>query len=485
MRKTKELTGAVGPKDGVQIAVITNSGRVVTQDILKQYQVTPPESKQIDDNEWKPEVLEPPYDLSKLMGWLNISVVHNSCVQVKKQDTVGIGYYLEPVDENKEGDSENGQNYKTLETFFGLVNPNEDIKAMLKKVFIDYEACGNGYIEVTRGVDNKVNGLYHINATTMRWLKDKKRLVQKVGTKFVYFKLFGDEKILNKDTGNFVKSVDPDKAANEVIPIKQYSWMSAVYGTPEWLPALFAMFGDMQESQYNIDFFTNYGVPAYAIVVEGTTITPEVNEEITKYFETQLKGSNHKTLTLSTPKGATLKFERLSVETKEASFRMYHKDNRDSILTAHHVPPYRVGIVEQGQLGGNVAEETDRIYLDSVINPRQEEFAWVINEFIIKQGLEIEDWVFVFDDINISDVKRQSELHQTYFNIGAMTPNEIRRELGLDPYEGGDIFYVQMGLIPVGVSEEGKENSRSVLPEGTLINDEEKKKGIKEYSEGR
>jgi PBSX family phage portal protein len=449
----------VGEKTGVRAAIITSEGRIVTEDILKQYQITPPESRQVDDMKWKAPILEPPYDLLKLMSWMNVNVIHSSCIRVKIQDTVGIGYHLEPSEEN-EGDkivteAEEDDEYNSLLNFFKKVNDKESFTMVLKKSFLDWEGCGNSYLEVSRDMGDKINGLYHVNATTVRWCKDKQRLIQRVGQEFVYFKLFGDERILNRKTGNFVQGLSkPEDAANEIIPMNIYSWMSSVYGLPEWLPALYPMFGDMKETEYNIDFFINYGVPAYAVIFEGVTMDPSVNEEITKYFETTLKGSNHKTLCMSTPKGGTIKFERLSVEQKEASFRIYKKDNRQDILASHRVPPYRVGVIEQGQLGGSVAGESDQIYLESVINPRQEEWMWIINQLIIKEGLGITKWEFVFDDINIANKATDATVYNSYIERGVMTPNEARAELGLEPYVGGDVFYISGALIPAGLAPE-------------------------------
>ena len=445
----------IGDKGNVQV-MITTTGKIVTDQTLEKYALTSPESKQIDTTRWTVgPVIEPPYDLIKLMNWMDINVIHCSAIQAKVQDAFGVGFFLESEDPEKllEEDVEHDTNYKALMNFFNLVNQKEDIIALMHKVALDYEGCGNSYIEVSRGTDGKVNGLYHINATTVKWAKDKERLVQRVNQKYVWFKLFGDERILDRFTGQWVTQADPDKVANELIPVNQYTWKSNCYGLPEWTPALYAMYGDLKEREYNIEFFTNYGVPAYALIVEGSSLNKEVQEEITKYFETTLKGSNHKTLTLTTPKGTTVKFERLSVEQKEASFLVYKKDNRDDILSAHHVPPYRVGVATEGSLGGNVASEMDRIYLDSVVNPRQRTFGWIITELIIKQGLEIPGWIFRFKDIDIDDANKDSERFDRYIKNAVMSPNEVRKELGLTPYDGGDVYYQSGGMIPVGGSD--------------------------------
>jgi len=476
----------------VKVGIITNTGRYVTKEVLEKYEIAP-ESKQIEGTAWTPEIIEPPHNLARLMSWTEVSVVHNSCVRVKQQDTVGLGYTINfNADDLKEGEEEpekeKDANYSILKDFFNKVNDKQDLTTMLKEVFLEFEGCGNGYIEVSRGIKTDeggiINGLFHVNATTVRWSKDRRRLIQKVGEKYVWFKVFGEPEILNRVTGRWDENTPFEKQANELIPITQYTWRSQLYGLPEWLPALYAMFGDMKEREYNIDFFLNFGIPAYAILVKGGNLSKEDKEALVKYFETELKGSNHKTLSMGLPKGTEIEFKQLNVDVKDASFRMYHKDNRDEILTAHHTPPYRVGIVEAGALGGNVAEATDRIYLDSVINPRQEQFMWVINELIIKKGFEIKGWQVEFQDINIADMKKNSEISNMYFEMGALSPNEIRvRDLGLDPYKGGDFLYIKSGLTPMGVTEEGIESGRVDELDMALISgisDEERKAGDEE-----
>ena len=77
-----------------------------------------------------------------------------------------------------------------------------------------------------------------------------------------------------------------------------------------------------------------------------------------------------------------IEFKRFECEVKEASFRLHRQDNRDEILAAHGVPPYRVGVAETGSLGGNTARESTEIYKRSVIEPRQEMLESMINKHI-------------------------------------------------------------------------------------------------------
>ncbi|MFC1709480.1 phage portal protein [Candidatus Omnitrophota bacterium] len=464
MEKSKEVT--------VSKLFITNRGTLFSDKDLKQYEM--PQSKQLEEDiRWTVDIIKTPYDLHKLQKWVELSVIHASCINTKVQDSFGVGWHLKEV----EGENPSEEENERLSNFFNKCNEKEDIIAVAKKLGFDYESCGNAYMEVVRDLKEKsIKAIYQIPAATMRLVKDKERWVQVIGDRKVYFKNWGDERILNNKTGNFVKTVDPEFVANEVIQMKQYTPRSSFYGLPDWLPALFQMYGEMKEKEYNLDFFANYGVPAYAVILEGADFTPETEKRIQKYFEVELKGNPHRTMVFSTPEGATVKFEQLSVQSKEASFRVYRRDNRDDVLTAHHVPPYRASIVEKGQLGGSVAEDVDRIYLDSVINPRQRALNWIINELLLWEGFEIFSLEFEFLDIDIRDNKAQADVDDRYYKMGVLSPNEIRTRMGFEPYEGGDVFYVPSNSVPVGFSEEKLFDKRKLEKKEKKIGKRNRKK---------
>lgn len=461
MAKKKATTKTRAKKDKsedeglgtLETLYITDRGRLFSENDLKRFEM--PQTQQVEEQNWGKQVIKPPYDQKKLLQWMDISVTHASCIRTKIQDSFGVGWKLVEI----EGKNATTAEYNQLFAFFQRVNENSDVSELCKKTGIDYEGCGNGYFEVVRGLteENKCT-LYHVNSTTVALMSDKERWVQKVGQNKVYFKKFGDERMLNRETGEFKESTPPEKQAHELIHVYQYTWKSNYYGAPEWLPAVFTMFGEQKEKEFNMEFFTHFGVPAYAVVVQGAKLGKGVKEEIQKYFETELVKNPHRILVFTLKGGGEVKFERLSVETKEASFRMFRQDNKDDILTAHHVPPYRAGIVIKGQLGGSVARDVDQIYLESVVTPRQNQFQWVFNELIIKGVFEIESYQLEFLDIDITDEKLQSEIDEIDVGMGVKTPNDILRARGEDPYDGGDVYYVTSNLVPVGEKlEKGKD----------------------------
>ncbi len=125
-----------------------------------------------------------------------------------------------------------------------------------------------------------------------------------------------------------------------------------------------------------------------------------------------------------------IEFKPLAVETKEASFRLYRTDNRDEVIAAHRVPPYRLGISETGSLGGTTATESIEIYKTSVIEPRQQVLEAAINKYILwatpeEGGFGATGWKFEFADIDNADETHDVDLLCKLFDKGAVTPNQI------------------------------------------------------------
>jgi phage portal protein BeeE len=63
-----------------------------------------------------------------------------------------------------------------------------------------------------------------------------------------------------------------------------------------------------------------------------------------------------------------------------------------------------------------------------------------------RQQMEVE---FDFNALLRSDVKTMFEAYKSSVNGSLMTPNEARRELHLQPVEGGDKLFMQGAMSPV------------------------------------
>lgn len=462
---------------------VTKSGAFVTADVLDMFSIKQT-SQRIKTAEFKGlrGLVTPLFNPESLARHLEANTYHARCVRTKAQDVAGMGWQLHPLSDEPSEDQKT-----TAKTFFDELT--DDIGDTLTRAMIDREAIGYMALELVREnkePSGKPIDLFHIPAHTMRACDDEKRFVQQRGVKRVWFKKAGLTDIdVDKKTGKIheANQVKEENRANEVIWDVIYTPRSDIYGVPDHIPAVGAILGDVARCDYNIAFFQNHGVPAYAVCVTGDfdpgiPVDSEGREEgaegaaepfkpplqwtIEEYVK-ELAANPHSVITLIVPsatpgeKSVEIKFEPIATEVKDASFRLYRKDNRDEIFSAHAVPPYRAGIAETGSLGGTTAKETDEIYRDSVIRPRQQRLEALINKEVL-EWLEVTDWAFDLLDLDLSDVEREIDMALKLFDNGALTPNDLIRNfgenLGLKPIEdipAMDAHYVKGKPVDMGL----------------------------------
>lgn len=466
------LTGAGAPAAAATMpkkafAYILGDGEIVTRDHLEKYRLkkqdagTPlgdkkkdTDSGQLEEENWaslvqKNAVVSPPYDFRRLIQLLDNDSTHYRCCKQKATDIAGRGWDIVPAVSPEKA---NPANRTKLIKFFSFCNPNESFLEVMKKCWVDYESIGNLGLEVVRK-DKIPVALYHIPFHTLRVCTDNNTYVQIRGTKKIRFRRFNTEEKIYKawvETIGEVKDI-PD-SGHEIIHILNYHPCSSFYGVPDIISALGSLLGQIEARDYNLRFFENNAVPDYAIVIEGGEFTPESKKTIKAYFENELKGSSHKTLVLPVEEGVKVTFEKLTVEVRDSSFRLYRADNRDEIIRAHGIPPRRIGVAESGGLGGTgEAKWQAENYKTSIVRPSQEILEYRINDFLINGGFGITDWILQFSQIDLTDELEDARINEIYVKAGVKSVNEARGELGYDPLPGGEEPWVQTarGAVPL------------------------------------
>ncbi|MDQ0418468.1 PBSX family phage portal protein [Croceifilum oryzae] len=416
-------------------AYVLKDGEVITNDYLQRYSVKSM-SKQIPSDVFINEygergVVEPLYNVEALAKLMEMNTYHYRAVKVKARDTVGLGWKLKPM----EGiENPNESQKESVLPFLNSLHPEKTLGEVLSQWMEDFEATGNGYLELIRDESQQLIGIEHIPSHTMRRHVDDSLFLQIRGTKKRWFKRAGAPWDVHDETGEkfALGGLSYDERATEIIHILNYSPRSDYYGVPDVLPALGAILGDKEREEFNISFFENHAIPAYAVTVSGADLDKDTEDMIKRFFQKDLKENRHATLVLTASGGeekVEFNFQALAVDVQEASFRLYRKDNRDEVLSSHGVPSYRIGISEDGSLGGSTAEESTEIYKQSIINPRQEMVEARLNKHILN-AFGVSDWIFKFNEIDNRDEVRQTEVFSRQFNMGAITPNKVRELIG-------------------------------------------------------
>jgi hypothetical protein len=178
-----------------------------------------------------------------------------------------------------------------------------------------------------------------------------------------------------------------------------------------------------------------------------TTDVPLTPDEAEAYKEVwRQRYSNQRELAVM---GQGLTYQQLGINLKDLRFADAAKFSKDQILAAYRVPPAVFGDVSdanRSNMGG--AMET---YQRQALRPRLMRLEAIINQAVmplVSPGIRIS-----FDDPVQAD--RQSDLAEAEAGArwGAITMNEFRHYIGLEPVPGGD------DLLPGQMAEHNPQSS--------------------------
>ena len=410
-------------------------------------------SKQVVDEMFKvgTTILNPKYNPYDLVELLDLYTYHAACVDAVAVDASGVSYTLKPVENTEPIEAEKERFVQVLD------NSTPSINTHLQRMVYDRRAIGYGALEVIRESTSKsdIIRLKHIPAHTLRRHTDLKRVVHITSSgKRVWFVIYGknyDENgnicDVHADTGAFhpYNSLPPEDKANELLWTMEYAPGTDYYGRPPIISALGSIASDISAVKYNNSFFTNYGMPKFAITVTGDFADYDVDPTDPEYDYTQtLKyrisqqikeviRNPHSAICITIPSegeegNVDLRITPLSVQTEEGHFRMLRKDTRDEVLHAHHTDPSRLGIYDAGSLNGGNSESTMASYKYGTIAPIRQEIESIINT--IGAELGVTSWKFTIEEVAPIDYTKDLALAEFLFARGAMTIKELIDNFG-------------------------------------------------------
>lgn len=389
------------------------------------------------------QVVLPPYNLDYLAKLYEISPVHFAAVNAKTANIVGLGYDLTESPKTLLKESAMEDEKKLARFRRNLAAAKEDMLAwleelarddtfeeILRKVWVDYETTGNGYLEIGRKANGEIGYLGHIPSTSMRIRKERDGFVQIISNKAVFFRNFGDKTTADPISG--------DRRPNEVIHFKKYTPTNGYYGIPDIIAAKNNLAGEEFAARYNLDYFENKAVPRYIIVVKGASLSLTAQRRLLEFFQTGVKGKNHRTLYVPLPaedKDHKVEFKMEPVEAgvQDSSFNNYHKANVSSMLMAHRTPISKVGLAEGVSLAAS--KDADKTFKEQVCRPEQRIAEKKIGQ-IFKERTDV--FVFKLIELSLTDEDTQSKIDERYLRMKTYTPNEVRARKGMPGMKDGD-----------------------------------------------
>lgn len=443
------------------------------------------ESKAVDEDEFQGlyedgAILEPLYNPERLTRLPESSDILQQCIDAYKTNIVGFGVDFEyDIDVDKEGEATKKAvdiEWSRYENFFKFCNLDESFTEIMKKVVDDRERIGWGVLEVVESMDGIPAGLEHIPAHKIRLCKREKKpftvktlvpndngelieatvmkrfrkYIQIVDSQKVYFKEFGDPRVLNCRTGEYKDDTPPEDIATSVMFFNIYCPYTP-YGLPRYIGQLLNIQGNRKAEELNYTYFMDGRHMPMAIVVENGKLTDASVESIKnskgdkarhRYMILEAEGVE-KDISIGDDEEkskVSIRFEKLAeMLEKDGLFQEYCKNNRDKIRSAFRLHPIYTG--ESQDYTRATADTARQVTEEQVFQPEREDIAFIFNNSL-KRCLGINQVSMKFIAPTISDKGEIATAITPYVQAGAATPNMLIDALGdllgksFEPFEG-------------------------------------------------
>lgn len=416
------------------------------------------------------DIIQPPYNLKELKLIGEYSSILQQCVDAYKTNIVEFG--IEPdykLDVNSEEvaaevKSQAESEWTRLDEFIRYLNMDESPEVILGYAIDDKEKTGNGYLEIIRDGTGAPVGIEYADSQYMRVCKrtvpeqieytilengvEKKvkrwkrfrKYVQLIDEKKVFFKEYGDPRIMNLTNGKFDESTPDNLQATEIFHMKIGS---ETYGKPRWIGNLISLYGARKAEELNLMYFKNgRHIPA-AITVSNGKLDDTSYEQLQQYMD-DLEGTDnaHKFLLLEAvgtveekvingdEKVTPVKVEIKSlaeVLQQDALFLEYDENSRRKIRSSFRLPPLYTGEAQDySRATAAVAREVTE---EQVFQPERKGLARVLNTLFL-EPLGFRHVKLTVKGANLHDPVEIAKTLDPFIQAHAVAPNDLRPLLG-------------------------------------------------------
>lgn len=424
--------------------------------------------------------IEPPIDLIGLRVMVSQSTILPQCARAYRNNIPGFGIgvrYKEDVEETPEMQAE----FTRMEELLELLNMDQDTKEVFEDIIEAREIYGIAYLEVIRNVGGEVSQIEFVRDTpSMRMTKPLepyqtaeffykgrvetrrkkyKKYRQQLNGQTVYFKEFGDKRIMDSRTGEYVQTLDIDYQANEII---EFPIGTMPYGEVRWIGQVLSVDGARKAEFLNNNYFENGRHTPLMIMVKGGTLSEESFQKLQAYMD-GIKGTagQHAFIVLETEAAdntASFEESKVDIEVKDLAailqkdelFQNYIDNNRRKAQSAFLLPDLYVGYTTD--FNRATAQTAMEVTEKQVFQPERKSLEWVINNKLLNEyGFRHVEAYFLAPDIsNPDDLTKILTICNA---AGGLTPNKAK-QVALEALgEVSEDFPEEWGDIPLAVSQ--------------------------------
>lgn len=412
------------------------------------------------------------------------STILPQCIESYKNNICGFGIGVRyKSDYNGEETPQMKAEYKRLQDIIKLFTLESDTKKLFEQLVDDAESTGIAYLEIIRdkaGYPVEAENIRPVNSITKSkrqtervpytyFCDDGKKFIRKkrfrkykqvVGGKTVYFKEFGDPRVMDMRNGEYVNSVadleNENYAANEIY---EYKFNSKPYGDVRWIGCMYPIVGSSFAEALNLNYFENGRHTPLAICIENGRLSDTAAKKLAEYTQS-IKGEKgqHAFLLIETepiksdmvwnkenPPKITIK-DMANVLQKDELFGEYLDNARRKVQSSFNLPDIYVGYTTDFNRATAYAAMT--VTEQQVFQPYRDNLAWDINNKLLNiyNFKYVEAYFETPDFNNPDDIKTVFDAVGPYGGISANFAKEIGyKQLGKDcndyEFDGADLPY--------------------------------------------
>ncbi|MGN0621825.1 MAG: phage portal protein [Porcipelethomonas sp.] len=434
-------------------------------------------NKEYSGSDW----LAPSLPLEGLKNMVEHSSILPQCISAYKSNIAGFGLEARYKDDVTDTESLEKE-FEKLSDIVELLTFECDTKEIFENLIADRETYGIAYLEVIRNgagevveieiVENvpsieksrqlgeAVDYVYYYKGEKITRKKQFRKYRQNVNGKTVYFKEFGDKRIMDSTTGEYRESVPFEKQANEIL---EFKLGSGSYGQVRWTGQMLSIDGSRKAENLNNNYFENGRHTPLAVIVKGGTLTAGSFEKLQAYMD-NIKGEKgqHAFLLLeaeSIKEGADYGTDenKVDIEIKDLAgilqhdelFQGYLENNRKKVQSSFRLPDLYVGYTTD--FNRATAQTAIEVTEKQVFIPERQSLAWFINNKLLNEyGFEHVEVYFRAPDItNPDDLYK---ILNVCNNAGGLSPNKAKEIAYNALGEVSDDYEGDWGNVPLAYS---------------------------------
>lgn len=202
----------------------------------------------------------------------------------------------------------------------------------------------------------------------------------------------------------------------------------------------------MAAEQFGATFFGN-GSTIGGVLQHPKGLSDQSYDRLKKSFGEAFQGSRNSHKPIILEDGLT--WQAIGVEPDKAQFLETRKFQISEIARMFRIPPHMLADLEKATFSN--IEQQSLEFIRDTLRPWLVRLEQRMNaDLLSAKGRSAYFIEFSVDGVTRGDSAARTAYYNALFNMSAICANEVRAREGLNPIEGGDVYYVNSAYVPTG-----------------------------------